>query len=486
MQKPERPLIARDTRNTRQPSMLLVVLALACCVFVIVSINVSGVHLSQVAGWQRQGEASPFRYQRQEDVTQTMLETSSMWGVGADARQQLVRHANVPLVTWDENARRRLEDEYRRLQLHASCARSLVIHPYSWGITSQIRDYGDALLVALATNRTLVYVQDGPRPKWCSEDAWLECFFDPLVSTACRLNTLQLLNLPQIAATNRSTALSTLLGPTPVVYFDRHTRFSFILQDPRFFPNRLWDEMLTSQSVSFYDNDGEIMQATVLRRNHPDLYHIISLSALRTMVAPIAFAPKHRLVQSAQARVDESVGRSSRCIAVHLRWTDKKKDRGIAARMNFTVDHVPAALKRIKQRTGTNYKCVILLSDDPRSALAALERRLGSGYSVHAISRIDQHFVSSAQHDNYKKRGHEYVHTFLTQDPDFVYAYFREVIVDVLAALCRAEYLIGVGSSGVSQLLSQYMGAVRHVDSNAMAVWQEDVARNSPFLHRPD
>jgi hypothetical protein len=49
-----------------------------------------------------------------------------------------------------------------------------------------------------------------------------------------------------------------------------------------------------------------------------------------------------------------------------------------------------------------------------------------------------------------------------------------------LVAARHADYLIGVGSSSVSVLVAQLMGASRRAGGDAFAVWQEDVLGINP------
>lgn len=410
---------------------------------------------------------------------ETMLDISSMWAVGADARQQMRRHANIPLVTWTDEARQMLASEWERIQGSSACNRVMVIYPYQWGITSQMRDYSDALLVALSTGRKLVFVKDAPRPKWCQGDAWLECFFQPLSNpSTCRFTTAQLNNVTVAASANLTAARSLLESDAPIVHFRPGTRFLFVLRDPTFFPDQLWASLVDARAVKALHEQGLPLDWSTLQHEQPSLYHLITLSALRTMIAPVAFQAQSDIIVRAQSRSKQlDIGRGNRCVALHLRWTDKKDDGGVASRMNFSVEHVPIALQRLEERTKLSYKCLLVLSDDEAAAIAALQRQLGDTYHIEPVSRIESLFKDSSTADleDYSKKGHFYVRKYLAQDPAFVFAYYREVFVDILVAVYRAEYLIGVGSSGVSQYLAQSMGAVRRVDGNALAIWQEDV-----------
>jgi hypothetical protein len=93
---------------------------------------------------------------------------------------------------------------------------------------------------------------------------------------------------------------------------------------------------------------------------------------------------------------------------------------------------------------------------------------------VRVLTRVSALFGPLEDYIVYAQIGHGYFSNLLT-GTEIAYAYFYELVVDVVVAALSADALIGVGSSGVSQLIAQYMGHARRVDSNALAVWEEDV-----------
>lgn len=88
---------------------------------------------------------------------------------------------------------------------------------------------------------------------------------------------------------------------------------------------------------------------------------------------------------------------------------------------------------------------------------------------------------SIAWYDAYAKHGHEYfvklAASSKSQERRLAFEYFRSGIVDAIVASRSAKALIGMGGSGLSQLVAQYMGFHRHVDANAFVVWQEDMMK---------
>lgn len=98
-------------------------------------------------------------------------------------------------------------------------------------------------------------------------------------------------------------------------------------------------------------------------------------------------------------------------------------------------------------------------------------------FYIEVLSRVSTMFGGPL--DDYKlyaQLGHQYVSDVMSKNsPEKAFGYFTALVVDILAASSLSDSLIGMGSSGVSQLVSQYMGAAHLVDANALAIWQEDV-----------
>lgn len=445
----------------------------------------AGLHLSQsLARAPPNGAAAVAEAARRSAV---LLQETSMWGMGAHARVPLKRRVGVPLVTWSNEAIEALRAHYWQLQDPSTCDRVLYIYPWSWGLTSQVRDYSDLAIAAIGARRTIHFVKDGPRPIYCPERAWLECFFKPMSGTKCRRAKDELSRVvPPVSPTGLDSMLTLLLSDAPAVHLAHWPWVGFMVNatsGSRVFPTELWESLQSTGGVRMWDTHGHALNASAVQREDPELYYTLALSALRTMLSSIMFAPKDEIQRLAQARAAELEPSSHNqrrqhnpCVAVHLRWTDKKDDGGVAAKMNFTADHVAIALTRLEKLTSRSYRCVLLLSDDEEAATVALRSLLGDAYEVKPISRMRSLFSSQADYDVYRKKGHFHVRDYFgSRDPAMAHAYVREVFVDIHTAALAAEFLIGPGSSGVSQLLAQYMGARMRVDANAVAMWQEDV-----------
>lgn len=418
-----------------------------------------------------------------------LLDVTSMWGMGADARTPMVRRTRVPLVTWTGTAVARVELAWRALQSPQACDRVMYMYPYFWGLTSQMRDYSDMAMVALAFQRTLLYVEDASLIKWCSKDAWLECFFERFSNDRCRRKHSDLANYPILTISAwddkkkgmkflEEKTVAALASSEAVIHLKNETRFKYVVNHPSLFPHMLWEGLLRDGLVVAHDDFGHAIDLLQLKVTRPALYHALSLSALRAMLTPIIFKPQARLESLAGDRARELTRDHHDCAIVHLRWTDKRGDGGIALKMsNYNASHVVEALDRIERRSARSYQCLLLMSDDDAGAIRQLNRLLGDTYDIKQVSQIQALFTSQEEYEAYRLQGHEFFtrSQIATRNPARAYAYVRDVLVDVLAVAKAGDYLIGVGSSGVSQLVAQYIGGSRRADSNAFAVWQEDV-----------
>jgi len=410
-----------------------------------------------------------------------------MWGMGANARVPMRRRTRVPLVTWSQAAVDALQAHYWQLQDPASCERALYIYPWDWGLTSQMRDYSDAAIAAMGTGRTIHFVKDGrARPIYCAERGWLECFFKPMSGNRCRRSSAELGNTTAaVVPASPEDLVKLLVSDEPVLHVGHWGWVSFTVNASlasSVLPMKIWDQMVSTGGVQLWDTCGNPLHDATLRREDPELYHHLVLSALRTMLTPIMFRPEDAISKLAASRAESlavpTSDRGSHCVAVHIRWTDKKDDGGVTAKLSFTVDHVATALERLERATSMTYRCVLLMSDDDEAAAKALRGLLGDAYQVKLISRVRDLFPSQAEYEIYRKKGHFHVRDYFgARDPAMALAYSQEVFVDIETAARTADYVIGPGSSGVSQLVAQYIGARRRMDANAVALWQEDVLR---------
>lgn len=417
----------------------------------------------------------------------TFMDLTSLWAMGADARTIPPRRRHVPLVLWNDEAVSRVRAAWRQLQWSTSCERAMYIYPHSWGITSQMRDYTDAAFVALAFNRPLRVVRQAARPRWCEANAWLECFFKRLAGPTCARTRGELADVAPVRLqfSGNGSALSqaqhTLSGPGQL-HLAYDAQFTFVLDDPKYFPKHLWDGMIKDGVVCFLDRHNRPIGPADLNGS-PRLFHALSVSALRTILTAVIFRPREDIAHEARLRLQiKHIERPGSCVSVHLRWTDKRTDGGMAAAVAAeVVDHVPLALDRIRDRIGFRPRCLLVITDDDERATVLLKSKFEKkNLRIEMISSTSSLFRNGplSLYNTYAAMGHSYfvqqAASPLQEERAAAFAYFRATIVDALAA-SHARIFIGMGSSGLSQLVSQYIGYSRRVDANALVIWQEDV-----------
>jgi hypothetical protein len=421
-------------------------------------------------------------------VRSYLLRTSSLWAMGANARSIPPRRRNVPLVTWSPDAVAVVAAAWRAVQQRAAvpttkCARMLFVYPSYWGITSQMRDYSDAALLSLAFRRPLQHINDSRQPKWCPENTWLGCFFEGFDTESCRKNGKGAQSLTPNTSTLalRDHTFNQLGGPHSLVV-KYLSELTFVLEDPMFFPTALWEDLINANLVHFANSQtGAPIDPGVLKQRSPNLYHTLALSCLRSILVPAAFPPQMRIRTAAYERLmamRSELATVQPCVAVHLRWTDKPSDGGIAMQMQqLNAAFIVSALDHINAIVERPYRCVVLLTDDDKRALYLLEDALKHrDVKLIVSSLVSDFFKNNDDYKLYSQVGHSFVSgVMLKTSPENAFAYFRQVVVDIICAAALSDLLIGLGSSGVSQLLAQYMGHSHRVDPNAIALWQEDL-----------
>jgi hypothetical protein len=421
----------------------------------------------------------------------TFLDITSMWGMGADARTIPPRRHYVPLVLWTDEAVVRVRQAWRRLQWQTSCARAMYIYPHDWGITSQMRDYGDAAIVALAFSRPLRLVLEGARkPRWCvDDDAWLECFFMPLCGSDCKRVRQDLEESApgrfspntHTGAARPGTTIEALRGKD-VLHMDEGAQFTFVLDDARFFPANLWMQLVTDGLVMMFDRHDARIDALELRRKDPQLFHTISLSALRTMLTSVIFALRPEIADEVDLKLRRLAYHPNLCAALHMRWTDKQADGGITKNLfaNDTRHLVPALQRARCAHQFSDPECILLMTDDDLGVVPHVRSALQHVH-IEVVSRVSEHFGGdlSDEYNLYTKIGHNYFKRRANNQQDRfgagrAFDYYKTVIVDANVA-AHAQFMIGMGSSGVSQYVAQLIGFKHRADSNALAMWQEDL-----------
>lgn len=418
-----------------------------------------------------------------------LLKNTSLWAAGADSRMTMVKYDRIPIVTWTEEAEQTILSRWQAVQHdRAACDGVAWFYPWGWGMTSQLRDYSDLAIISVFTfGRALLPRMDvgrrHPIPQWCGDAVWFACYFQPFAGQQCKDV------VPEGPWVGRDDLKELGNASKPFLQITRRTRGWFLLYDHTLFPNDMWDALVTNQSVLFKDAQSQVVMPLAdvldLKRVEPTLYYHLSLSALRAIMARHIFKVRPEIEKKAEDLLqDLPVGEPT--VALHIRRTDKKLDKGVTDSLSFNNNHVRLALDTLTlqvakhDRTSSNttslYQTLLALSDDPR-AITELQEELGNEtFKVKGLSNV-KNFLSDADYAAYLQQGHSFMEgrEILDKDPQAVYDYYASVVVDVVAASNNSDYLVGMGSSGVSQWIAQRIGGRRRIEGNALSLWQEDL-----------
>jgi hypothetical protein len=413
-------------------------------------------------------------FERRDEIpyVHTFLEHTSLWGMGSNARTIPPRRNNVPLVRWNMRAVDIMRQRWNQLQSDANaCSRSMYIYAHQWGITSQMRDVSDAAMVALTFGRALKIITNVPTPTWCKENAWLECFFEPIGAEHCSHSVEQVHELPPYLPNALNGVAMPharmILSGNSLLHMHKSSQFTFVLDDPTFFPMKLWMGLVNEGLVHFVDAQNQRIDASAISA---DVFHSLAVSSLRTILTPLIFRPRPHIIRKVESKRRRLGIAIDSCVALHVRLTDKPSDGGVAARAAQDLAYVIPALARMRGRTGAMPKCLLLLSDDDSRSLHLLRTKIGQSFEIKTVTQMRSFFTTLWDYKTYAKIGHQY----FSGDPDVGFLYYEATVVDALVA-SYAGTLIGMGSSGFSQLVSQYIGFRHQADANAFAIWQEDV-----------
>jgi hypothetical protein len=394
----------------------------------------------------------------------------TLWAQGAKARTRLQTYKDIPLVTWTEAAEEAVLQHWNRVQHQSSCRRVLWFRPWEWGITSQLRDYTDLAIISVLTfNRTILPSKSGRSyVHWCTDAFWLECFFEPFHGDQCA---------DKDPSGHTPKSLTELGSSTPFFHLQGKDDGNVLLRNfQTLFPNALWNSLLLSHNVLFRHptSPNLILNATEFSSTNPQLYYELSLSALKAILSKTVFKPTPHIEAHAKALVRNL---SKPSIGIHIRRTDKRKDFQRPRLFPFTG--YKAILRALSRLPPPKVKTTLLvLTDDPITAdeLAKeiQEHVNATHFDVRLLNDIRNIFRGTNILEKYRKVGHNFIASLVHSHPSIVHRYFASVIIEAVAVGLHADHFIGMGTSGVSQLVAQFMGGRRRTEGNAVCLWQED------------
>jgi hypothetical protein len=247
---------------------------------------------------------------------------------------------------------------------------------------------------------------------------------------------------------------------------------------------RIWDELVEAGAVELRACDGG--PSVHPNDGPPRIQHLQRLAMFRSLLLRVAFKPNRRLRQgidtlTTKAGVKE-FAQSRTLVALHVRRTDKKIDFGNSGlggapppQWSLSLSEGPTSvaafrplLDFVRQYTKASTG-FFLLSDDPRvyrpEILNALFR---SGNQTSPW--VGNPFMRSGFLASFDDRKLDEGHESWSGKPEL----YSQVLAEVYAAAEWSHYVVGCGSSGVSQLVVQLMGARFGIDPNVLGLWEDD------------
>ena len=403
----------------------------------------------------------------------------SVWASGQNARVHMERFKKLPVVTWTKQAEDFIKDRWQAVQHRATCERVIWMTPWFWGKTSQLRDWLDYAIVSVFTyNRTIIDDYNYKSyANWCPDGNWLNCYYEPFKGTQCngvRRQGPQASSIKQFGGEHNFLQAKSYCA-------------SNSMEIHQAFPNAMWDKLVAAKQIVYRNADTwapmDITAVERLKKNDAYLYYSVSLSSLKSIIAKRILIIKEDIRRKANA-FTQNISKEKTVIAVHMRRTDKHIDHGADGNLEFSDRFATKAIGMIcgqyfpSDGEETRYDClerlphgipVLALSDDT-SAIVDLKRHLGPKFNVHTLSNISKLLHTDAERKEYNKIGHK----FFSSPSPRTFEYHASVFVDIAAA-SQADMLIGVGGSGVSQIIAQMIGGKKRADGNVFSLWQEDL-----------
>lgn len=387
-------------------------------------------------------------------------------------------------LRWTREAEQIVRNHFMKIQFSPQgCAESVRVPGFisaqvnmHWGMGSSLRDVGNQLLFGLLRRQMVVwdsstFIDPGGFGACVHRRFWLEsCFFKNF--SACQSAYEHgLMGKPALTIPNTGGLSSEVARNSS--WFLRQSQV-------------IWDELLASGAISYHSCGGKavLLEGELVRRflsgAGADFEHAQRLSMLRSLLLRVAFRPNDALEQQTGELVAASRLGSLRergpMVALHVRRTDKKMDfrgKGVESHLAESgTGHSVGNFQRLigwLERTAGPASSFFLMSDDPRTFQKPVYETLESFFMHSAIPR-SQSFTSASEllllDDAALDAGHE---TWPHKEK-----LYRDVLAEAFAVGRYADYIVGCGSAGITQLIAQLIGGRVGVDPNLVGLWEDD------------
>mmetsp|Transcript_7607 Transcript_7607/g.14900 ORF Transcript_7607/g.14900 Transcript_7607/m.14900 type:complete len:475 (+) Transcript_7607:328-1752(+) len=387
-----------------------------------------------------------------------LVEKRTFLSAGYDARTQVDVGDGRFYWKWGEATEKKFQEFYDRVANPnpETCTEESVeqMSKQVWGLGSRIRDTQDMILTSLSRNKSVFH----KGPDHCvmkddsDNDGYMICLYEKWSSCQGKVT-------PAAGARMRSppdTSWQNFLEP--------------------------WWKTLTNdiprpENLHLRDANGIVPNSDSRQPSVTEM-----LPVIRSLLMKSAFHPA-KLVRDRVQELEALFQPKMPMLLVHLRRGDKWTDSGdmlvhedMAKNTPIeTMKHVHALIGSVERLSGMQFESIFLMSDEPETyaddAKEYLASALKLGKSGRKVPVYNNDFVSKSLTNNkmFKMCGHEALDSKTHQMLD------TELLASMHFAVKYATYLVGYGSSGVSQIISQMLGAKYRMSPTALALYEDDV-----------
>lgn len=437
---------------------------------------------------EQQSHQTRMAQQHQQDTSlppPPLLAPHTMYTAGYNARVEVSTVTNYTYYwQWTEETDIAFQEVYDKAMNPplSSCygqnnTKDMVfVTRWGYGLTSNIRDTTDVMFVALSRNKPMVHAGSRNCSK-LDEDPFMLCLYEPFSS--CQ-------------------GVVDQAGLDSIWFPDLHEQKI----DSMF--NALWDTMLkhglhavqtTTTTRTLHDEDdggqeGHVSSTSVTNPSFFDASWDQKLAVLKTLlVRQTWYKPSaivlERVSELEQQLLNVSVPTTETSpttylpmLTVHIRRTDKVTDDGKVFQQELRRRDVQTlvairGLIRAAERLsgGIQFQSIFLICDEPELfSDEALEYLSSSVLNPNKPKVIFNNYIPNmlANHEGYNNSGHG----GLTKEEHVIMD--REIVADMAFAGKHSSYIVGYGRSGISQLISQLIGAKYRVCPSTISLFEDD------------
>jgi hypothetical protein len=377
-------------------------------------------------------------------------------GVPNEVLNRIV-HTNQFVIQWTEAVARDFEKTWMETIFSSNCSIpvSRIVVP-SWGFFSASRDVLSTLLEVMVEGHR-AQVQGSKWNHFCasklSKDRFWGCYFENAVGKEC---------VKERNITQKSLRIN-LVHALELDLFKRHVQLNNIQ----------------------VRRSGSFQLINMTSQEFAEWSFPLFISVARSLSFPIVYHP-NLATQERLSFLEQLFGDlCGPVLALHIRRTDKARDPGQPSLLRSRGEkqislHVYGEMIRVVEHDlSISFNSVILLSDDLDSYFNREDWFIGlSNQTAEVVVNPFWLEHSSFLNDsNWKNRGHDILSEIRTSEKtnDFdKHTFHLNIVSDALLASKHSDFLVGCGSSGVSQFISQGIGMRKQTDGNWFSLWEED------------